>query len=120
MIEPSARGCESCRELRDWDTAHGPDGIVQRIVGMLGLAGQGSFEELHPRHIDGYYKDCVPWSEVDPKSYPELFPDGPGPGRGLPNLAPLIALRCKLCDRTFVQRWIWERGHESWTITAVR
>jgi hypothetical protein len=87
---------------------------------MLDLVEDGSFEELHPRYIDGYYKDRVRSSSIGPGSFYKVFPDGPAPGRGLPNVAPLIAVRCGLCDRDFVQRWVWERGHETWTVTARR
>jgi hypothetical protein len=104
--------CETCGQLRDWGAASGPDDIAQRIVVMLDLAAGGGFEEVHPRYVDGDYKDCVLWSSVDPGSIRSLFPDGPAPSRGLPDVVPLIALRCGSCDRDFVQRWVWERGRD--------
>ncbi len=58
--------CETCPQLRDWGSANGPDGLVQRIAVMIDLAADGSFEELRPRYIDGYYRDCVPWSSAQP------------------------------------------------------
>jgi hypothetical protein len=87
---------------------------------MLELASHGSFEEIHPRYVHGEYEDCVLWSSVERGSIRKLFPDGPGLGRGLPDVAPLIAISCKSCYRRFVQRWVWERGHETWTVTARR
>jgi hypothetical protein len=111
---------EACRELRDWGSASGPDRLVQRISMLLDLAADGSFEELSPRCVDGYYKDCVLWSSVDRGSFGKFFPDGPDPGRGLPEVAPFIAVRCGSCGRDFVQRWVWERGYEIWTVGSRR
>ena len=56
--------CETCRPLRDLVQRHRSYGLVQGFALMLDLAVNASFEELHPRYIDGYYKDCVPWSSV--------------------------------------------------------
>lgn len=89
--------CETCRQLGYWGSPNGPDGLGQRIAVMLDLAADGSFEELHPRYIDGYYRDCVPWLSANRGSLRTLVPDGHGPGRGLPEVAPFIGLRCGSC-----------------------
>lgn len=111
-----ARACETCRELRDWGPAHGPDGLIERIGVLLELAETGDFQEVQPRYADPDFWGRALWSSVDRADVRSCFPDGPGHDH--PTVPPGIAIKCRSCGRTFEQGWTWGRGNETWTVTA--